>query len=64
MEPKDLLREIVVPGILTLMLVGTACYMAIAGQTVPEWLYGLAGVAVGYWFTYASASQAYRASRR
>lgn len=63
MELKDIVKEIVIPGILALALVGTVCYMAIVGQTVPEWLYGFAGVAIGYWFTYASASQAYRASR-
>jgi hypothetical protein len=63
MELKDMLKEIVVPSVLTGMLVGTACYMTIIGQMVPEWLYGLVSVAAGYWFTYASAAQAYRASR-
>ena len=36
-----------VRGILTVGLVGVSCYLGIIGETVPEWLLGMTGLAVG-----------------
>lgn len=57
---KDLLKEVVIPGVIAIVLIGTACYMAILGRQVPEWLYALGGIVVGYFTNYAAASRAYR----
>ena len=54
---KDLLKEVVIPGLITGGLIGTACYLAIVGRDIPEWLYAFSGMAVGYFFNYATTSR-------
>lgn len=47
----DLLREsVIVQGTVTLALVGTICYLAVAGREIPEYLVAASGLALGYFF--------------
>lgn len=57
---KDLLKEVVIPGIITIGLVGTACYLAIVGREIPEWLYAFGGMGMGYFLNYATTSRTVR----
>jgi hypothetical protein len=46
-----LLREsVIVQGGITLMLIGTYCYLLIIGQAVPSEMYQLLGLIVGFFF--------------
>lgn len=46
-----LLREsVLVQGLVTLVLVGTTCYMYASGKPVPESLLSLDGLVVGFFF--------------
>jgi len=47
----ELLQEsVIVQGSVTLILVGTICYLAIAGREIPEYLVAASGLALGYFF--------------
>lgn len=47
----QLLKEsVIVQGVVTVLFVGTTCYLYAAGQPVPDSLLGLDGVAVGFFF--------------
>ena len=37
----------IIRGVITVGLVGVSCYLAICGETLPEWLLGLTGLSVG-----------------
>lgn len=43
-------RSVLISGILSLALTVTACYMWLAGRTVPQELYILLGTVVGFFF--------------
>jgi hypothetical protein len=43
--------ETVIPQVvLTLLVVGTACYLAIIGQSIPDWLQISIGAVIGFYF--------------
>ena len=44
-------RSLIIRGLVTLMLIGTSCALALMGRAVPAWLYGFAGMAIGSLFT-------------
>lgn len=47
----DLLAQsVIVQGVLTIMVVGTLCYLYIAEKAAPEVLVTFASLILGYWF--------------
>lgn len=47
----DLVKSsVIIQGTVTLMLVGTTCYLYAVGQPVPPELLGLDGVVLGFFF--------------
>lgn len=59
MTEKEFVLEIT-KAVIAVGLVGAAIYMAIAGQQVPEWLYGFVGLVIGCYFSAAAARLARR----
>lgn len=60
----DLLREsVIVQGTVTLALVGTICYLALAGRDVPEYVVAASGLALGYFFGSKTQQRIERAQR-
>jgi len=50
-------KNVVISGALGLALGGAVIYLAITGQPIPEFLAGLAGTAVGYFFGSGKAKE-------
>ena len=54
---KELLKEVVIPGVITVSLVGAVIYLAVTGQDIPELLSAFAGTGIGYFLNYATTSR-------
>ena len=47
----DLLKEsVIIQGTITLLLIITICYLAIANQPVPTFLQDTTALVIGFWF--------------
>ena len=47
---KILEQSVIVSGLIALALVGTACYLALTGQPIPDYLGIALGTVVGFFF--------------
>lgn len=56
----DFFKEVVIPGLIGVGIIGTACYMAINGQNLPEWLLMAVTAVLTYFLNYGAASFAAR----
>lgn len=55
-------RSVIVQGLITLGLVGTVCYMTVAGLEIPNELYTSLALVLGYYFG-SKAQQVITASK-
>jgi Na+/H+ antiporter NhaA len=51
------LATIIVQSLVTLLVLGTVCYLALTQRSIPDWLAALAGVVVSYWLPVRSTQE-------
>jgi hypothetical protein len=47
---QALLESTIVQALVTLVLVGVICYLAVTGQAIPDLLVNITTLIIGFWF--------------
>ena len=56
-------QSVVTQAVITILIVGTACYLWIIGEPVPSDLYGALYIAIGFFFGSKYQNAAYQAAK-